>query len=328
MKKQKILNVVCFLILCVTLVIVIRVNKSRTYQKPYVFFAMDTFFEITIEDKQFDKDIFNKIENKVYQIDQLLNAYNPTSEVAKINKNAGITPVKVSPEVIRFLSTTDSYFRKTNGLFDVTFQPIQDLYGFSSGQYHVPSQEEIKKSKMLVNNKKLIIHPINKTAFLEEKNMVVNLSAVLKGYVLDEVKQVIELNHIKRYHLNFGGNLYIHSNQKEKIGIKHPRAESIIKTFWVQDGFVSTSADYQQYFEKDGLRYSHIVNPITGSAHSELKSVTVVGDSGMETDFLSTYLYLSNPRSIQKYVETYFPNIQYFTFDGIKEELYHLEPHI
>lgn len=313
------------LILGFSYLVLFRIRIKESYQKKHIFFAMDTFLEISIEDKSFDKKIFKAIEDKVSQIDFKLNAYNKNSELSKINISAGLFPVKVSSDVFNILTTVLSYAKKSNGLFDITFQPIQDLYGFSSGNYNVPNQIEIKKTKELVDFKYIVMNPSDGSVFLKKKNMVINLSGIIKGYVLDEIKKLIESNKIERYHLNFGGNLYIHSNKKEKIGIKHPRMDSIIKIFWIQDGFISTSADYQQYFEKNGSRYSHIVNPLTGSAQSKMQSVTVVGDSGIESDFLSTFLYLKDPAILNQYIIESFPGILFFAYDGEKEYINNLE---
>jgi thiamine biosynthesis lipoprotein len=280
---------------------------------------MDTFFEITSKDDRINNQIKNEIEDLVIQIDKKINAYNPLSEIAQVNQNAGIKKTIVSSETFKNLKTAYQFSVISEGLFDVTFKPLQDLYGFENGMYKIPEQPEIEKAKQKVNYKKMILEEKDQSVFLTESGMQINLSGFMKGYVLDKVKQFLDQREIKNYFLNFGGNLYIHAASEEQIGIKHPRQDNIIFSFPLKEGFVSTSADYQQYFEKNNQRYTHIVNPLTGSSQQKLQTMTVVCESGILSDFLSTTLFLLDPKDIEQKLLKIDQKIEYYAFDGKKE---------
>jgi thiamine biosynthesis lipoprotein len=316
-KRQKKMVSVFLVLFCLLLFAYFRWHKEPNHSVS--FFAMDTFFEITSKDDRINNQIKNEIEDLVIQIDKKINAYNPLSEIAQLNQNAGIKKIKVSSETFKNLKTAYQFSVISEGLFDVTFKPLQDLYGFENGMYKIPEQPEIEKAKQKVNYKKMILEEKDQSVFLTESGMQINLSGFMKGYVLDKVKQFLDQREIKNYFLNFGGNLYIHAASEEQIGIKHPRQDNIIFSFPLKEGFVSTSADYQQYFEKNNQRYTHIVNPLTGSSQQKLQTMTVVCESGILSDFLSTTLFLLDPKDIEQKLLKMDQKIEYYAFDGKTE---------
>jgi thiamine biosynthesis lipoprotein len=308
---------VFLLILIIFILIFMRYGFRQ--QKSRAFFFMDTFFEITSSSKYLNESSFNEIDKLVNMIDGQINSYNPNSEVSLINLNAGVKPVQVSKETFLLLKKAYHYSEISDGLFDVTFKPLQDLYGFETGKFTLPTSISIENAKKKVNYKKIYFQESSDSVYLTELGMNINTSAIMKGYVLDRVKLLLSQNHIPNYFLNFGGNLYIHGDKSEKIGIKHPRKENVIFSFPLKNGFVSTSADYQQFFQQGTMRYTHIVNPLSGLCNQKMQSVTVVANSGIESDFLSTTLFLLDPGEIGKWLQDKKINVQYYAYDGSKE---------
>jgi thiamine biosynthesis lipoprotein len=307
---------IVFLVILLGFLIFAYSKRHINEKHSIAFFAMDTFFEITSNDKCVNEDLKKEVESLVAKIDKQINSYNPDSEIAQINRNAGKKETIVSVSTFHILSTAYHYSEISNGLFDVTFEPLQNLYGFENGVYQIPNEAEIKASRKKVDYRKMILNPKNQSVILAEQGMKINLSGLMKGYVLDEVHKLINQKGCTAFFLNFGGNLYIQNDTAEKIGIKHPRQENVIFSFPLTEGFVSTSADYQQFFEKNNHRYTHIINPITGSAIQKMQTMTVVGNSGILTDFLSTSLFLLDTRDIEKTVKTLNMDIEYFAYDG------------
>lgn len=315
-------NKIKFLTILMVMLISISLVYFLFFQTKYrsiVFFTMDTFFELRMDQRDYNRFLEKEVKNEVKRIDFLLNSYQDFSEISQINKYAGLKPVKVSEETYHVIQKAIEYCKKSNGLFDITFQPLQDIYGFNDGKFHVPEKNEIKIAREKVNYKKIVLNPIFKTIYLSDKSMKINCSGFLKGYVLDCTSKLIKEKKISNFSINFGGNLYIRNNIKQKIGIKHPRENTVIKSFWIKEGFVSTSADYQQYFEKDGQRYTHIINPLTGSAQHTFETVTVLGLDGMLTDFLSTNLFLMEPYQVNDWLQSIDSKIYYYAFDGKKD---------
>lgn len=318
MDKQKV-KLILLVLISLALLSIVVFQRAQNPKKSNAFFIMDTFFEVTTTDKKVDPAFMKDLENHINQIDAKLNTYNPTSEISQINQNAGIKEVRVSEETFNVLRTAVLFTEMSDGLFSITFQPLQDLYGFQTSEFRVPSKSEIENVLPLLNVKKIQLNEDTKTVFIQDKRIKINLSGLLKGYVLDQVKSYMDSSSIKTYFLNFGGNLYIKGDKPEKIGIKNPRSDGVIYSFPLQDGFVSTSADYQQFFERGNLRYTHIVNPLTGSAVQKMQTVTVVANSGIMSDFLSTTLFLMDPKDIEPLLLKNHQSVFFYAYDGTKE---------
>lgn len=269
---------------------------------------MDTFFEINSPEKCHWDEIEKEIQERINHLDLLLNSYNPKSEVSLINQNAGIQPVPISLETYTILLEAVEFCQVTGGLFDITFQPFQDLYGFETGAYHVPDSQEILETQLLIGYSSIVFDETIHSVYLPRIGMKINCSGFIKGKVLDHIQLLLNSKGILNYSLNFGGNLYIQSVQEEKIGIKSPYNNEIIKVVPVKTGFVSTSSNGEQFFIQDGRRYSHIVNPLDGSAASVNDSVTVISSSGFLSDCLSTYLYLLPENRAKQFILDYYPD--------------------
>jgi len=292
-------------------------QTNRTSDR-HIFFAMDTFFEIQSNEKVNWNKVLKQIQTDLSLIDDRLNAYHQNSEIEMINQNASKEPVKVSEVTFNTIKIAIDLGISSKGLFDISFQPLQDLYGFEQGQYRVPTPQEIEETKKSVNFAYIKLNEDKQEVQFMKPGMKINLSGLIKGIALDRIVKYLQSEGIHVFSLNFGGNLYIQSEKEETIGIKNPSGNDMITSILVKNGFVSTSSDGEQYFIQNGVRYSHIINPITGSAVSSNESVTVVSVSGILSDFLSTYLYLLPVGEISEYMQDNYPETGYYVIQNDK----------
>lgn len=313
-----------YLIVLLLIVLVILVFGNHFLKQPnqntdrHIFFAMDTFFEIQSNEIVNWNKVLKQIQTELALIDDQLNAYHQNSEIAMINQNASKEPVKVSEVTFNTIKKAIEFGTSSNGLFDISFQPLQDLYGFEQGQYRVPTPQEIEETKKSVNFAYIKLNEGKQEVQFLKPGMKLNLSGLIKGIALDRIVKYLQSEGMYEFSLNFGGNLYIQSDKEETIGIKNPSGSDIITSILVKKGFVSTSSNGEQYFIQNDLRYSHIINPITGSAASSNDSVTVVSDTGILSDFLSTYLYLLPVGEISEYMQDNFPEAGYYVIQKNK----------
>lgn len=273
---------------------------------------MDTFFEITSSEEVDWDEIEKDTKDSISQLDLMINSYQPASEINQINQNAGIQSVQVTPDTYSLIQQAIELCQLSEGGFDVTFQPLQDLYGFETGEYHVPDLQEIEQAKLLVGYEKIVFNQPDQTVYLPYPGMKINCSGLIKGIVLDRIHLLLNSKGMNSYTLNFGGNLYVQSNQEEKIGIKSPYNNDMVKVIPLHTGFVSTSSNGEQYFIQNEKRYSHIVNPLTGSAESSNDSVTIISNSGLLSDFLSTYCYLLPAEKADQFISQHYPETGLF----------------
>lgn len=245
-----------------------------------------------IEANQFFQEGINEIE----RLETLLSEFREDSEISAINRNAGITTVKVSDEVYNLLVRCKHLHRITQGAFDITISPLKKLYNFRNQKFDFPSQSVIKKTLALVGTDKLVLKG-NHTAFLPMMGMNISLAAIGKGYAADCVKKIWLGMNVKAGVINASGDLTI-IGEKEKnkpwvAGIPDPdNKENMFCYIPLKNKAIATSGDYEQFFIRNGIRYSHTIDPKNGLPLTGIKSVSVVTNSGELCDALATAVYV------------------------------------
>ncbi len=270
-------------------------------------FIMGTLVSITVycEDEHQGKKALDEAFSSFERIDDLTDKFNDqgittplSSDVIKVNKNAGISPVRVSDDTLNILERSTYFSELSGGAFDVTIGPIMDLWGFGNNK-HVPEQEEINEALTLVDYGKIKIDYDQGTVLLPSPGMCLDLGGIAKGYATDQAVSALRKLGIKHAIINAGGNVYALGTKSDgslwRVGIRDPRGDGIIAIILVQDTAVVTSGDYERYFTRGGVRYHHILDPATGRQARDATQVTIVGDSATDADILSTALFVLGP---------------------------------
>ncbi|MFQ5456333.1 MAG: FAD:protein FMN transferase [Nitrospirota bacterium] len=256
-----------------------------------------------ISDKRV-KDAINAALKEIKRIENLMSSWIDASEVSRINKNAGIRPVKVSKELFELISRAKKFSKITNGAFDISFAGLKGLWNFYDNKKYVPEEDEIKKVLHLVNYRNIIME--NDAVFIK-KGMRIDLGGIAKGYTIDRVAAILREYGIENALIKAGGDIRAEGRKDGKpwkIGIQHPRKGSkFIGIINGEDISVSTSGDYERYFMKDGKRYHHIIDPETGYPADRSQSVTILGTETVVTDALATAVFILGPEDGMKLVE-------------------------
>jgi len=237
---------------------------------------------------------------EIERIDSLLAWQIPVSEISKINYSAGNAPVKVSYETFSILKRSLQYSVYSSGIFDVTIGPLTQLWGFNGDEdpSDIPPAVKIDSCKRLVNFRNLKLDEKDTTVFLLQKGMSIDLGGIGKGYAIDRASDILNQNGFRSFLFNAGGDILVsgmkNENQKWVIGIKHPRDEGkLIGSVELADLAIATSGDYERYFEKNSVRYHHIIDPRTGYPATGSTSVSVVAESSEKSDALATILFIT-----------------------------------
>jgi thiamine biosynthesis lipoprotein len=187
-----------------------------------------------------------------------------------------------------------SFYKASDGVFDITIAPLSRLWGFLDGDHRVPESGLIKKTLGLIGMDKV---RDQKTVLDLPEGMLLDWGGIAKGYGIDLAAQALKESGITKGFINAGGDLYCWgknpSGTSWKIGIQHPRKEGFIGVLEIHDLGAATAGDYQRFFIEDGIRYHHIFNPKTGYPALGKQSVTVVGPETILCDALSTALFVS-----------------------------------
>jgi len=228
---------------------------------------------------------------------------NTESDVCRINEMAGVKPVRVDQDVFTMLELAKDYHDLADGAFNVTIGPVMRLWGFGGNNPHVPRAGDITASLVFVDNACLVLNRKGQTAFLGKTGMNLDLGAIAKGYATEKALQVLKNNGIKKALIDAGGNIRVlgtnAGNEPWRIGIKNPlKSGDILAVLSLKDSAAVTSGDYYRFFESDGRRYNHILNPVTGYPATENMSVTVVTKDAGLADILSTAFFVLNPEKV------------------------------
>ncbi len=281
--------------------------SSCNIEKPHIYkdtqLHMNTVVSITAvsESKKNAENAIKAAFNEIVKIEKLTDFHSDKSEISLINKNAGISPVKVSSTVIEILQKALYVSEKTKGAFDITIGAISSLYDFQNKIK--PSDEEIRKKLEYVNYKNIMVDPKNQTVFLKKKGMLIDTGGITKGYASDKAVEILKEHGIKSGLVAIGGEIHTFGEKPDgkrwKIGIKDPDPDTdendIIAAIELSDSSISTSGDYQRFFILNGKKYHHILNPVTGKPADLCKSVTVIGKANSITDAIATGVFVSGP---------------------------------
>ena len=262
-------------------------------EKSREIFAMDTFFNLTVSGPQAE-DALDAAEQEIRRLEKLWSVTQPDSELYAINHSGGVGRL-VSLETMELIAYEVQMARQTDGALDPTIYPVLCAWGFTTGEYQVPEQEEIDRLLESVGYEAIALMDITVTV---PNGAQLDLGAVAKGYTGDRVAELLRNRGITSALLNLGGNVQTIGSKpdgsKWRIGIRSPYSEGMVGVLEVEDMAVVTSGGYERYFtDDDGNSYWHILDPDTGyPARRGLTSVTVVAKEGRQCDALSTALFV------------------------------------
>ena len=298
---MKYTKLIIFLIISTLL---LSCSEDKKYNIELKGNTMGTYYLVSLVDVPKNlskKEIEIEIKNTLLEANKILSNWDKSSEISKLNNNKTIKPIQISNELLDVVSEANSINIKSNGFFDITLDPLIELWGFgySKGKIieRVPNKDKIRDTLTLVNQNLLLEINSNNQLIKKNKNVRLNLSAIGKGYGIDLIGKKLDYLNINNYIIDIGGDIFAKGHNKNNkdwvVGIENPKLnEKLIKEIVnVSNKGVATSGEYKNYFSKDGTKYSHIINPKNGMpiTHST-KSVTVVDKNAMSADGWATAL--------------------------------------
>jgi FAD:protein FMN transferase len=254
--------------------------------------------ELWADDEQKANRAIDALLDEMRHIDDSMSTYKPTSEVSQVNARAADGPMKISKELFDLLATAKQYSVLTDGAFDITYASVGYLYDFPK---HVhPDDAQIDKALPAVNYRHVLLDPKNHTVQFSQKGVRIDLGGIAKGYSVDKGIEVLQSFGFTRAYVSAGGDSRIIGDRFGKpwlVGIRDPRKGegSVITKIPLTDAAISTSGDYERFFEENGVRYHHIIDPRTGHSASKVRSATVIGPYATRTDGLSKTAFVLGP---------------------------------
>jgi thiamine biosynthesis lipoprotein len=263
--------------------------------------------ELWDDDEAHGRGLVADVIEEYHRIDRLMSTYKPDSEISAVNAKAAIAPVPISREMFDLVATALELSRRSGGAFDISYESVGYLYDFRAQRH--PSATQIQGKLGAVDYRAIELDAAATTIHFALPEMRINLGGIAKGYAVERAAAMLRAAGIEHALLNAGGDTRVLGDRRGQpwiVGIRHPRIDGqIVTRLPMVDEAISTSGDYERFFEENGERYHHIINPETGMPTSELMSVTVIGPDAVQTDGLSTTLFVLGMQRGLALIETF-----------------------
>jgi thiamine biosynthesis lipoprotein len=240
----------------------------------------------------------------MHRTDRLMSTYKPESQLSQVNAQAFDRPVQVDADIIDVVEKSLEYSRLSDGIFDITYASVGYLYDYRA-QLH-PTDEQIAAARQAIDYRQLQVDREARTIRFLRPGMRIDLGGFAKGWAVDRGVEILRGLGIEHAMVNAGGDTRLLGDRRGKpwiVGIRDPRRDGAVVTrIPLADEAISTSGDYERYFEQDGIRHHHILAPGTGKSPSDLRSVTVIGPNATRTDGLTKPIFILGVERGMEYV--------------------------
>lgn len=252
-----------------------------------------------IEGSVSSSEIQLQIKQLLDKLNAQMSTYQPDSELSKINQNQTTEWINVSNSLYEVLKQANTISELSNGAFDITVGPLVNLWGFGPDglSFVAPEDEKIKQQLLNTGYKHLLFNDDKKQIKKQNPQIYLDLSAIAKGFAVDKVSELLEVYGIVNYMVEIGGELRLKGvnlqKQPWRIAVEKPTADKrmIQKVLPLSNISLATSGDYRNFFEVEGVRFSHTIDPRTGKPIThKLASITILSDTTMKADALATAL--------------------------------------
>jgi thiamine biosynthesis lipoprotein len=260
---------------------------------------MGTRFEVTVVAPNEEIGYINIDEavSEIQRIEKIISSWDENSETSLINKNAGIKPVKVSPELFGLIERSIRISEITDGAFDITYASMDNIWKFDGSMETAPKEEDIRKAVEKIGYQKIVMDPKNQTVFLPEPGMCIGFGAIGKGYAADKAKELMVSKDVKGGIINASGDLTTWgtkvTGEKWLVGIANPLSkDKVFSWLPVIESSVATSGNYEKFITLNGKKYSHIIDPRTGYPTTGINSVSIFAKQAELCDALATAVFI------------------------------------
>ena len=250
--------------------------------------------QLWTDDAALARHAIDSVIAEMHRTDRLMSTYKPESQLSQVNARAYERPVSVDPDIIDVVTKSFHYSRLSDGLFDVTYASVGHLYDYREGRH--PSEAEIAAALPAVDYRQVEVDRERCTIRFLRPGMRIDLGGFAKGWAVDRGAEILRSLGIANAMVTAGGDTRLLGDRLGKpwiVGIRDPRRDGeVVTRIPLVDEAVSTSGDYERYFEHEGVRHHHILVPGTGRSPSAVRSVTIIGANATHTDGLTKPVFI------------------------------------
>ena len=321
--KRLIWQIPFLVLLIVGTVLIIRQQQSTPYQKN-AGLIFGTTYSVTY---QYGEDLQKEIEAELKKVDADFSMFNSQSLVARLNN--GENP-ELSSDFIDVFKLARQVSEDTDGAFDITVAPLVNAWGFGFKNEQMPTKEQVDSLRQLIGYQHVILK--DKTITMQKPGMMLDFSAIAKGYGVDVVARLLERHDIKNYMVEIGGEITTRGINPERvpwrIGVNKPNEDALNESHELQtilnvtDKAMATSGNYRNFYVKGGKKYAHTIDPKTGyPVQHTLLSATVLTDRCAKADAYATSFMVLGMDGAKQILERHKELMAYLIFTDRKGNL-------
>ncbi len=277
--------------------------------------------EVTVElwhtDNARGSELASAVMDEMHRIDNLMSSYQADSELSAVNDGASKGPVIVSTELISLIERALEYSDLTSGAFDITYASAGQYYDYRNNKK--PDDAQLKDALLAVDYHHVKPDKSASTIQFMHPGVRIDLGGIAKGYAVDRCIKLLQQAGVTRALITAGGDTRVIGKRRGRpwhIGIRNPRDEdNIVSMIPLEDSAISTSGDYELFFEEDGVRYHHILNPKTGRSTHEIISSSIIAEFAIDTDALSTSVFILGVEKGMQLIDS-IPNTEAIIIDN------------
>ncbi len=273
--------------------------------------------ELWHEEPAMGEAALDAVMEEMQRIDRAMSPFKPESELSRINREAAKAPVPISKEMFELVARSVEFSKLSEGAFDITFASVGWLFDYRNGIK--PTAEKIAAALPGIDYRHIRLDRRQRTIQFARDGVRIDLGGIAKGYAVDNCVALLRARGVKEALVIAGGDSRVLGDKRGRpwmIGIRDPRRkETMVAMIPLVDAAISTSGDYERYFEADGVRYHHILDPRTGISPTGVRSVTIVGPDATTTEGISKSVFIMGPERGIRFVES-LPGIDAVIIDG------------
>jgi len=262
--------------------------------------------ELWCEQRGAGEAAITAVMDEMHRIDRTMSPHKEDSELSRINRDAGVGPVPVSPEMARLIVRAAEFSSLSGGAFDITYAAVGQLYDYRNRVR--PGDAELAAARAAVGWRHLVLDSQAATVRFTRPGMRIDLGGFAKGHAVDNAAAILRRRGIAHAMVSAGGDSRVIGDRRGRpwtIGVRDPRRPGQLAAMLpLEDVSISTSGDYERYFDADGTRFHHLIDPATGKSPREIQSVTILADDGLTCEALSKIVFVLGVERGMALVET------------------------
>jgi thiamine biosynthesis lipoprotein len=250
--------------------------------------------ELWSDERDAGEAAIDAVMQEMHRIDRAMSPFKPDSELSRINRDAARAPLQISDEMAYLVARSIDFSKLSGGAFDITYASVGCLYDYREGIK--PSDEALARARAAIGYQHLILDTSARTLCFAREGVCIDLGGFAKGHAVDNATAILRRRGIRHAFVSAGGDSRVIGDRRGRpwtIGVRDPRRPGeVIAVLPLEDVAISTSGDYERYFERDGVRCHHVIDPNTGMSPASVRSVTILAADGLTTEGLSKSVFV------------------------------------